>query len=167
MEPRFQRSSGWTPYRGTIWARSHVAAGIVGATGDHGSVFANHVAGGYSRTCHGCDRGDTLGQIIPPSIVIVLLQGTLVICIPGAKPKDPFGLFDALTYLGSPAVLSVGTFNQQRCCLSILRLANLWQGRRAGWGGYGADGLVICWCSVMFLMNLGVVGSQSIIVDNY
>ena len=56
----------------------------------------------------------TLGQIIPPSIVIVLL-GTLVgdLYATGQETRAQFaGCTDALTYLGEPAVLSVGTLFQ-------------------------------------------------------
>ncbi|MBL4767311.1 MAG: TRAP transporter large permease subunit, partial [Rhodobacteraceae bacterium] len=56
----------------------------------------------------------TLGQIIPPSIVIVLL-GTLAGDLYSAaqeKRAVEAGCTDALTYLGEPAVLSVGTLFQ-------------------------------------------------------
>jgi len=56
----------------------------------------------------------TLGQIIPPSIVIVLL-GTLVgdLYATGQETRAQLaGCNDALTYLGEPAVLSVGTLFQ-------------------------------------------------------
>ncbi|MEM8825084.1 MAG: TRAP transporter large permease subunit [Pseudomonadota bacterium] len=56
----------------------------------------------------------TLGQIIPPSIVIVLL-GTLAGDIYSAAQENraqSVGCSDALTYLGEPAVLSVGTLFQ-------------------------------------------------------
>ena len=56
----------------------------------------------------------TLGQIIPPSIVIVLL-GTLTGDIYSAAQEDRAqlaGCTDALTYLGEPAVVSVGTLFQ-------------------------------------------------------
>ena len=56
----------------------------------------------------------TLGQIIPPSIVIVLL-GTLVgdLYATGQETRAQVaGCTDALTYLGEPAVLSVGTLFQ-------------------------------------------------------
>ncbi|MEM0946598.1 MAG: TRAP transporter large permease subunit [Pseudomonadota bacterium] len=56
----------------------------------------------------------TLGQIIPPSIVIVLL-GTLVgdLYATGQETRAQIaGCTDALTYLGEPAVLSVGTLFQ-------------------------------------------------------
>jgi TRAP-type mannitol/chloroaromatic compound transport system permease large subunit len=56
----------------------------------------------------------TLGQIIPPSIVIVLL-GTLAGDLYSAAQEDRarlVGCSDALTYLGEPAVVSVGTLFQ-------------------------------------------------------
>ncbi len=56
----------------------------------------------------------TLGQIIPPSIVIVLL-GTLVgdLYATGQETRAQLaGCTDALTFLGEPAVLSVGTLFQ-------------------------------------------------------
>lgn len=56
----------------------------------------------------------TLGQIIPPSIVIVLL-GTLAgdLYATGQETRAvTAGCRDALTYLGQPAVLSVGTLFQ-------------------------------------------------------
>ncbi len=56
----------------------------------------------------------TLGQIIPPSIVIVLL-GTLAGDLYSTAQEDranSAGCSDALTYLGEPAVVSVGTLFQ-------------------------------------------------------
>ena len=56
----------------------------------------------------------TLGQIIPPSIVIVLL-GTLAGDLYSAAQEaraQTAGCTDALTYLGEPAVVSVGTLFQ-------------------------------------------------------
>jgi len=56
----------------------------------------------------------TLGQIIPPSIVIVLL-GTLagdLFATAQETRAQGVGCTDALTYLGEPAVLSVGTLFQ-------------------------------------------------------
>ncbi|ATG36043.1 TRAP transporter, subunit DctM [Phaeobacter piscinae] len=56
----------------------------------------------------------TLGQIIPPSIVIVLLgtlAGDLYSTAQEARAQE-FGCSDALTYLGEPAVVSVGTLFQ-------------------------------------------------------
>ncbi|MEO0918646.1 MAG: TRAP transporter large permease subunit, partial [Pseudomonadota bacterium] len=56
----------------------------------------------------------TLGQIIPPSIVIVLL-GTLAGDLYSAAQEEraqSVGCSDALTFLGEPAVVSVGTLFQ-------------------------------------------------------
>ncbi|MEM8536817.1 MAG: TRAP transporter large permease subunit [Pseudomonadota bacterium] len=71
----------------------------------------------------------TLGQIIPPSIVIVLL-GTLAGDIYSAAQEDRAvraGCTDALTYLGEPAVVSVGTLFQAALVPGIL-LAMLYAG---------------------------------------
>ncbi|KNG95301.1 TRAP transporter large permease [Pseudaestuariivita atlantica] len=64
----------------------------------------------------------TLGQIIPPSIVIVLL-GTLAGDLYSAaqeKRAQSEGCTDALTYLGEPAVVSVGTLFQAALLPGIL-----------------------------------------------
>ncbi len=64
----------------------------------------------------------TLGQIIPPSIVIVLL-GTLAGDLYSAAQEAravAAGCTDALTFLGEPAVLSVGTLFQAALLPGIL-----------------------------------------------
>ena len=64
----------------------------------------------------------TLGQIIPPSIVIVLL-GTLAGDIYAAAQEtraQAAGCTDALTYLGEAAVISVGTLFQAAILPGIL-----------------------------------------------
>ncbi|NVO26865.1 TRAP transporter large permease subunit [Donghicola sp. C2-DW-16] len=64
----------------------------------------------------------TLGQIIPPSIVIVLL-GTLAGDLYSTAQEErarALGCSDALTYLGEPAVLSVGTLFQAALLPGIL-----------------------------------------------
>ncbi len=64
----------------------------------------------------------TLGQIIPPSIVIVLL-GTLAGDLYATAQEtraSALGCGDALTYLGEPAVLSVGTLFQAAVIPGIL-----------------------------------------------
>ncbi|MGB7241932.1 MAG: TRAP transporter large permease subunit [Sulfitobacter sp.] len=64
----------------------------------------------------------TLGQIIPPSIVIVLL-GTLAGDLYSAaqeKRAVEAGCTDALTFLGEPAVVSVGTLFQAALLPGIL-----------------------------------------------
>ena len=71
----------------------------------------------------------TLGQIIPPSIVIVLL-GTLAGDLYSAAQDNRAqlaGCTDALTYLGEPAVVSVGTLFQAALLPGIL-LALLYAG---------------------------------------
>lgn len=69
----------------------------------------------------------TLGQIIPPSIVIVLL-GTLAGDLYSAAQETravEAGCTDALTYLGQPAVVSVGTLFQAALVPGIM-LAGLY-----------------------------------------
>ncbi|MEQ8401506.1 MAG: TRAP transporter large permease subunit [Roseovarius sp.] len=64
----------------------------------------------------------TLGQIIPPSIVIVLL-GTLAGDLYSVAQENraiEAGCSDALTYLGEPAVVSVGTLFQAALLPGIL-----------------------------------------------
>ena len=64
----------------------------------------------------------TLGQIIPPSIVIVLLgtlAGDLYATAQEARAQA-VGCTDALTYLGKPAVVSVGTLFQAAMLPGIL-----------------------------------------------
>ncbi|SDE50327.1 TRAP transporter, DctM subunit [Salipiger thiooxidans] len=64
----------------------------------------------------------TLGQIIPPSIVIVLLgtlAGDLYSTAQEARAQS-LGCTDALTYLGEPAVVSVGTLFQAALLPGIL-----------------------------------------------
>ncbi|MFQ1700701.1 TRAP transporter large permease subunit [Loktanella agnita] len=71
----------------------------------------------------------TLGQIIPPSIVIVLL-GTLAGDLYSAAQEERaqlVGCGDALTFLGEPAVVSVGTLFQAAMLPGIL-LALLYAG---------------------------------------
>lgn len=64
----------------------------------------------------------TLGQIIPPSIVIVLLgtlAGDLYSVAQEARAQEA-GCTDALTYPGEPAVVSVGTLFQAALLPCIL-----------------------------------------------
>ncbi len=64
----------------------------------------------------------TLGQIIPPSIVIILLgtlAGDLYATAQEARAQAA-GCTDALTYLGEPAVVSVGTLFQAALLPGIL-----------------------------------------------
>ncbi len=136
----------------------------------------------------------TLGQIIPPSIVIVLL-GTLAGDLYSTAQENraiAAGCTDALTYLGAPAVVSVGTLFQAAMLPGIL-LAVLYGAYAFGFAllnpskapavqlgaskgeiitrnealtwFLGAPILLIG--GFIVLMNLGVVGSQSVIVDSY
>ena len=135
----------------------------------------------------------TLGQIIPPSIVIVLL-GTLAGDLYSVAQQDralEAGCSDALTYLGEPAVVSVGTLFQSALLPGIM-LAALYgiyafgfallnpakapavQSDGAGPGGggggaftwfVGAPAAVIA--GVLLLGQAGAIGSQTIVVDTY
>ena len=137
----------------------------------------------------------TLGQIIPPSIVIVLL-GTLAGDLYSAAQEDRAqlaGCTDALTYLGEPAVLSVGTLFQAALLPGIL-LAFLYAGYAFVYAlfnpskapavqmGSSNSGEVITRKNALFwflvapvglialtvtLGQVGVVGSQSVIVDSF
>ncbi|MGX0975459.1 TRAP-type mannitol/chloroaromatic compound transport system permease large subunit [Roseovarius sp. MBR-51] len=137
----------------------------------------------------------TLGQIIPPSIVIVLL-GTLAGDLYSVAQENralSVGCTDALTYLGEPAVVSVGTLFQAALLPGIL-LAVLYGLYAFGYAlvnpskapavqvAGGARGEVITrgegftWflgvpvaliAGVMLLSTLGVVGSQGLIVDSF
>ena len=136
----------------------------------------------------------TLGQIIPPSIVIVLL-GTLVgdLYATGQETRAQLaGCGDALTYLGKPAVLSVGTLFQA-ALLPGLFLALLYAVYAFGFallrpadappvqltGGSGeaitrSEGMT--WflfaplgliAAVVIGASVGLVGGQSVIVSDY
>ncbi|MEM1427956.1 MAG: TRAP transporter large permease subunit [Pseudomonadota bacterium] len=79
----------------------------------------------------------TLGQIIPPSIVIVLL-GTLVGDLYSTAQETRAqlaGCSDALTFLGEPAVLSVGTLFQAALVPGLL-LAGLYAAFAFGYAFY-------------------------------
>ncbi|WP_375254676.1 TRAP transporter large permease subunit, partial [Yoonia sp.] len=137
----------------------------------------------------------TLGQIIPPSIVIVLL-GTLAGDIYSAAQEDRAklaGCTDALTYLGEPAVVSVGTLFQAALLPGIL-LATLYAGyafvyalinpskappvdfsesaggqvitRKDGltWFLAVPAGIIVL---TMAMGQVNLVGSQSVIVDSF
>ncbi len=135
----------------------------------------------------------TLGQIIPPSIVIVLL-GTLTGDLFSAAQEDRAqlaGCTDALTYLGEPAVLSVGTLFQAALLPGLL-LAGLYASYAFGYailnpskappvlGGDGGSGEVVTrqegllWFLAVPVLIIGVVvigfnagsiGSQNITVS--
>src|SRR6056297_3880815 len=136
----------------------------------------------------------TLGQIIPPSIVIVLL-GTLAGDLYSAAQEtraQEAGCSDALTYLGEPAVVSVGTLFQAALLPGIL-LALLYALYAFGYaliypsrapavelGGSPGEprtrGETFTWllgvpigliAGVMLLAQVNVVGSQNLIVDTF
>ncbi len=136
----------------------------------------------------------TLGQIIPPSIVIVLL-GTLAGDLYSAAQEDRAqlaGCTDALTYLGSPAVVSVGTLFQAALLPGIL-LSCLYAGyaflyallnpskapavqAEVGGGSNSTRNEKLTWFLAVPALMLGltfafnatnIVGSQSVIVDSY
>jgi len=136
----------------------------------------------------------TLGQIIPPSIVIVLL-GTLVgdLYATGQETRANLaGCTDALTFLGEPAVLSVGTLFQA-ALLPGLFLAFLYGAYAFGFAmfrpsaappvqisGSGGEpvtrGEALTWylaapvgliLLVVIGANAGLVGSQTISVSDY
>ncbi|MBW4975224.1 TRAP transporter large permease subunit [Roseovarius mucosus] len=137
----------------------------------------------------------TLGQIIPPSIVIVLL-GTLagdLYSVAQENRAQAVGCTDALTYLGEPAVVSVGTLFQAALLPGVM-LALLYGLYAFGYAlvnpskapavqiAGGPRGEVITrgegftWflgvpvaliAGVMLFSTLGVVGSQSLIVDSF
>ena len=136
----------------------------------------------------------TLGQIIPPSIVIVLLgtlAGDLYSTAQEARATAA-GCTDALTYLGEPAVVSVGTLFQAALLPGIL-LALLYagyafvyallnpgkapavelgsaskepitRGEALGWFLAAPIGLI---GGVILLSSVGIVGSQNITVSSY
>ena len=136
----------------------------------------------------------TLGQIIPPSIVIVLL-GTLAGDLYSAAQESraiEAGCTDALTYLGEPAVVSVGTLFQAALLPGIL-LAFLYAAYAFGYALMNpskapavqageASGETITraesttWFlivpavligGVIFLSSVNIIGSQSTVVDSY
>ncbi|MEM9582077.1 MAG: TRAP transporter large permease subunit [Pseudomonadota bacterium] len=136
----------------------------------------------------------TLGQIIPPSIVIVLL-GTLAGDLYSAAQESraqEVGCSDALTYLGEPAVVSVGTlfqaallpgillavlyglyafgyavFNPSKAPAVELGSANgepIQRSEALTWFLFAPIGLI---AGLMLMMNVGVIGSQSVQVDSF
>ncbi len=136
----------------------------------------------------------TLGQIIPPSIVIVLL-GTLAGDLYSAAQEQraaEAGCSDALTYLGEAAVVSVGTLFQAAILPGIL-LAMLYGLYAFGYAMFQPhkappiqfedstgevitkrDGLtwfvmvpVLLIGGTIFASSFNVIGSQSVIVDSY
>ena len=136
----------------------------------------------------------TLGQIIPPSIVIVLL-GTLAGDLYSVAQENraiEVGCSDALTYLGEPAVVSVGTLFQAALLPGIL-LALLYGLYAFGYallnpskapavvmashqGEVITRGEKFTWLlglpvalivGVILAAQVGLVGSQDLTVDSY
>ncbi|MBM1556776.1 TRAP transporter large permease subunit [Sulfitobacter mediterraneus] len=136
----------------------------------------------------------TLGQIIPPSIVIVLL-GTLAGDLYSAAQEaraTSVGCTDALTYLGEPAVVSVGTLFQAALLPGIM-LALLYALYAFGYALLNPDkapavpmgatnsepvtrGEAFTWFAgapvllivgTIVLGNLGVIGSQNTTVSSF
>jgi len=102
------------------------STGIVGATVVTMGLLAlpTMLRAGYSKELATgvIAASGTLGQIIPPSIVIVLLgtlAGDLYSTAQEARAQAR-GCTDALTYLGEPAVVSVGTLFQAALLPGIL-----------------------------------------------
>ncbi|QIE42309.1 TRAP transporter large permease subunit [Rhodobacteraceae bacterium SC52] len=137
----------------------------------------------------------TLGQIIPPSIVIVLL-GTLAGDLYSAAQEaraQSLGCSDALTYLGKPAVVSVGTLFQAAILPGVL-LAVLYAvyalafalydprhapsvvvdgddsgtpvTRRESLTWFAAAPAILIGGAIL-LGQAGIIGSQSLIVDSF
>ncbi|MCF6443570.1 TRAP transporter large permease subunit [Nereida sp. MMG025] len=136
----------------------------------------------------------TLGQIIPPSIVIVLL-GTLAGDLYSAAQEERaqlVGCSDALTYLGEPAVVSVGTLFQAALLPGILlallyatyafvyALFNPSKAPAVEMGSTNSEPITrneaLTWfllapvgliAGLILLMNVNVIGSQSVLVDSF
>lgn len=136
----------------------------------------------------------TLGQIIPPSIVIVLL-GTLAGDLYSAAQENRAqvaGCGDALTLLGEPAVVSVGTLFQAALLPGIM-LAVLYGlyafgyamlnpskapavemgaangeviTRREGLTWFIAAPVALIFGAIL-LAQVNVIGSQNVVVDSY
>ena len=136
----------------------------------------------------------TLGQIIPPSIVIVLL-GTMAGDLYAAGQEiraQAAGCSDALTYLGKAAVVSVGTLFQAAMLPGLL-LAFLYGAYAFGYAmlnpsrapavvGAAGSGQIITkreattWflfvpvgiiAGLMLLAQVGMIGDQEYTVDSY
>ncbi len=136
----------------------------------------------------------TLGQIIPPSIVIVLL-GTLAGDLYSVAQENRAmvaGCSDALTFLGTPAVVSVGTLFQAALLPGIL-LALLYALYAFGYallnptkapavtsmsrhGNSVTRAEKLTWFlavpgaligGFMMLSSAGIIGAQDLVIDSY
>ncbi|WP_424971676.1 TRAP transporter large permease [Dinoroseobacter sp. S76] len=172
------------------------STGIVGATVVTMGLLAlpTMLRNGYSKELSTgvIAASGTLGQIIPPSIVIVLL-GTLagdMYATGQEKRAQIAGCTDALTFLGEPAVLSVGTLFQAAVLPGVM-LALLYalyafgfaafnpskappvvSDRPTGeiitrnealtWFLFAPFGLI---AAILLAMNVGLIGSQSTAVS--
>ena len=136
----------------------------------------------------------TLGQIIPPSIVIVLLgtlAGDLYSTAQESRAQEA-GCTDALTYLGEPAVVSVGTLFQAALLPGILlallyalyafgyALANPSRAPAVEMGSTNAEPITrneaFTWflgvpvgliAGMILLGQVNVIGSQDLTVDSF
>ncbi|MEX0350711.1 MAG: TRAP transporter large permease subunit [Paracoccaceae bacterium] len=136
----------------------------------------------------------TLGQIIPPSIVIVLLgtlAGDLYSTAQETRAQEA-GCTDALTYLGEPAVVSVGTLFQAALLPGILlallyalyafgyALLNPEKAPAVTMSGGGGDPITraegLTWFlaaplgligGAILLGSVGLIGSQNISVSSF
>ena len=136
----------------------------------------------------------TLGQIIPPSIVIIIL-GTLAGDLYSTAQEErarSVGCTDALTYLGEPAVVSVGTLFQAALLPGIM-LALLYALYAFGYAIFrpesapavpsaghtdsrtnrrnilvfaaGIPAVVVC--AFLLMQQTNIVGSQNVNIDSY
>ena len=136
----------------------------------------------------------TLGQIIPPSIVIIIL-GTLAGDLYSTAQEErarSVGCNDALTYLGEPAVVSVGTLFQAALLPGIM-LALLYALYAFGYAIFrpesapavpsaghtdsrtnrrnilvfaaGVPAVVVC--AFLLMQQTNIVGSQDVTIDSY
>ena len=172
------------------------STGIVGATVVTMGLLAlpTMLRNGYSAELSTgvIAASGTLGQIIPPSIVIVLL-GTLAGDIYSDAQQtraEAAGCTDALTYLGTPAVLSVGTLFQAAMLPGIL-LAGLYAAYSFGFALVNpskapavdtgtdrtkSDGNPLMWFLILPVLLIGaaiglgqvnLVGNQTISVSSF
>ena len=174
------------------------STGIVGATVVTMGLLSlpTMLRNGYSRELSTgvIAASGTLGQIIPPSIVIVLL-GTLAGDIYAAAQEQraqSVGCRDALTYLGEAAVVSVGTLFQAAIipglllaflygayafCFALLKPRHappvdiegapgeiVTRGEALTWFLAVPVGLI---AGLLLLGQVGVIGSQSVAVSAF